>query len=101
MTIETFRSNPVLVGAMRELIKGDGTSPTVLAQALIAVQNEKPVSDAKDGDAEIVSVRRLSRIAQHDEVINLFLSLAEPLPPPIEEERATFGVKVEDYQQPQ
>ena len=97
MTIEEFRSNPVLVGAMRELVKGDGQNPTVLAQAIVAVQNEKPTQDAKDGDSEIVSVRRLSRIAQHDEVINLFLSLSEPLPPPVVEERATFGVNPEDF----
>ena len=97
MTIEEFRSNPVLVGAMRELVKGDGQNPTVLAQAIVAIQNEKPTQDAKDGDSEIVSVRRLSRIAQHDEVINLFLSLAEPLPPPVVEEPATFGVNPEDF----
>jgi hypothetical protein len=92
LTVEEFRSNPVLVGAMREIVQGDGTNPTVLAQAIVAVQNEKPIYDAKDGDAEIVSVRRLSRIAQHDLVINLLLSCAEPMPPQTEEPPATFGV---------
>jgi hypothetical protein len=97
MTVEEFRSNPVLVGAMRDLIKGDGTNPTVLAQAIVAVQNEKPSRDAKDNEPEIVSVRRLSRIAQHDEVINLLLSCGEPLPTEEEEERPLFGVNPQDY----
>ena len=101
MTIEEFRSNAVLVGTIRELIKGDGTNPTALAQLIVAVQNERPSGDAKDGDSEIVSVRRLSRIAQHDEVINLILSGAEPWPQPVVEEPATFGVDPSKYQQPQ
>ena len=98
MTIEIFRSNPVLVGAMRELIKGDGQNPTVLAQLIVAVQNERPIGDAKDGDSEIVSVRRLSRIAQHDEVINLILSGAEPWPTAPQEEAPTFGVDPKQFQ---
>ena len=85
---------------MRELVKGDGQNPTVLAQAIVAVQNEKPTQDAKDGDSEIVSVRRLSRIAQHDEVINLLLSCAEPMPPAPQEEPALFGVRPEEFQTP-
>jgi len=96
--VDEFRSNPVLVGAMRELIKGDGSAPTVLAQAIVAVQNEKPLGDAADGDPEIASVRRLSRIAQHDEVISLLLSCGEPMPIPTEEEEPTFGVRKEDFQ---
>ena len=86
------------MGTIRELIKGDGTNPTALAQLIVAVQNERPSGDAKDGDSEIVSVRRLSRIAQHDEVINLLLSLAEPWPQQPQEEPALFGVKPEEYQ---
>jgi hypothetical protein len=101
MTIEEIRSNPVLVGAFRELLKGDGITPTVLAQVIVAVQSEKPNQDAKDGDSEIVSVRRLSRIAQHDEVINLLLSCAEPMPTAPQEEPATFGVNPSEYQPPQ
>lgn len=88
----------MLVGAMRDLIKGDGTNPTVLAQAIVAVQAEKPTQDARDGDSEIVSVRRLSRIAQHDEVINLLLSCAEPMPTAPQEEPALFGVNPSEYQ---
>lgn len=98
MTVEEFRSNPVLVGAMRDLVKGDGTTPTVLAQAIVAVQSEKPSQDARDGDSEIVSVRRLSRIAQHDAVINLLLSCAEPMPSETDEEPALFGVDPSKFQ---
>ena len=82
---------------MRELVKGDGQNPTVLAQAIVAVQNEKPGGNVKDGDKKIVSVRRLSKIEQHEETLNLLLSCAEPLPPPVVEERATFGVNPEDF----
>lgn len=99
ISVEEFRSNPVLVGAMRELIKGDGTNPTVLANAIVAVQNEVPIVDAKDGDSEIVSVRRLSKISQHAEVINLLLSLAEPWPTTPQEEPALFGVDPEKFKQ--
>lgn len=95
--MEQFRSNPVLVGAMRELLRGDGAQPTVLAQAIVAVQNEKPTVDAMDDAPEIVSVRRLSRIAQHDDVITLLLSCGEPLPIQEPEEEATFGVKKSDF----
>jgi len=89
-----------MVGAMRELLRGDGTASTVLAQAIVAVQSQKPMLDATDADPEIVSVRRLSRIAQHDEVITLLLSCAEPLPAESVEEEATFGVRKEDFQPP-
>lgn len=98
MTVDEFRSNPVLVGALRTILKGDGTNPTVLAQAIVAVQNEKPTQDARDTDSEIVSVRRLSRIAQHDEVISLLLSCAEPMPQQTEEEPALFGVDPSKFQ---
>lgn len=74
-------------------------NPSVLAQAIVAIQNERPMFDAKDSDPELVSVRRLSRIAQHDEVINLLLSCAEPLPPQVEEEPPTFGVDKEQFNQ--
>jgi hypothetical protein len=85
---------------MRELLRGDGSNPTVLAQAIVAVQGEKPTIDAADNDSELVSVRRLSRIAQHEEVITLLLSLAEPMPPPQQDEEATFGVNPRDFQPP-
>src|SRR6266446_2413688 len=97
MTVTQFRSNPILVGAMRELLQGDGSVPTVLAQAIVAVQNEKPMFDADDLHPEIESVRRLSRIAQHEEVITLLLSCAEPMPEQQVDEEPTFGVRKQDF----
>ncbi len=87
-----------MVGEMRELLQGDGLTPTVLAQVIVAVQNEKPTQDAADADNELVSVRRLSRIAQHEEVITLLLSCAEPMPEPQVDEEPTFGVRKQDFQ---
>ncbi len=84
---------------MRGMLQTVDGQPSVLAQAIVAIQNERPMFDAKDDDPEIVSVRRLSKSAQHDEVINLLLSLAEPLPPQREEESATFGVDREKFNQ--
>ena len=99
MTIDEFRSNPVLVGAMRALLQTVDGNPSVLAQAIVAVQNERPMFDAKDDDPEIVSVRRLSRSFQHDEVLNLLLSCGEPLPVAPQEEEPTFGVDREKFNQ--
>lgn len=101
MTVPEFRSNPVLVGAMKGLLQGEDGQPSVLAQAIVAVQNERPMNDATDHDDSIVSVRRLSRIAQHDEVINLLLSCAEPMPAQSEEEVASFGVDRKQFEQNQ
>lgn len=98
MTVEEFRSNPILVAAMRDLLRGDGITPTVLAQAVVAIQGAKPTEDAKDRDPEIVSVRKLSKIAQHDEVINLLLSCAEPMPAETDEGPALFGVDPSKFQ---
>src|SRR5437762_11955642 len=100
MNVYEFRSNPVLVGAMRNLLRGDGVTPTVLAQAIVAVQGEKPTQDAGEREPEIVSVRRLSKIAQHEEVITLLLSCAEPLPEPEVEEEPTFGIDPRKFQEP-
>ncbi len=92
MTTEEFRSNPVLVGALKALLISDNGQPSVLAQAIVAVQNEKPPPTVSEGFPEIASVRRLSRIAGFDESLELLLSCSEPLPTPIVEEEATFGV---------
>ncbi len=92
MTTEEFRSNPVLVGSLKALLISDNGQPSVLAQAIVAVQNEKPPPTVAEGFPEIASVRRLSRIAGFDESLELLLSCSEPLPPPLVEEPATFGV---------
>ncbi len=95
MTTIEFRENAVLVGAMKALLISSEGQPSVLAQAIVAVQNEKPTYIVRDGDEEIVSVRRLSRIAGFDESLELLLSCSEPLSPPLVEEPATFGVPEE------
>jgi len=100
MTTVEFRNNPVLVGAMKALLVGENGMPSVLAQAIVAVQNEKPPPTVIEGHPEIASVRRLSRIAGYEESLELLLSCAEPIPPQPQEEPATFGVRPEDYQQP-
>ncbi len=97
MTVNDFRSNPVLVGALKALLNGDNGTPSVLAQAIVAVQNEKPLSNVNEGQPEIASVRRLSRIAGYEESLELLLSCAEPMPVPQEEETATFGVNPEEF----
>ncbi len=93
MTIQDFRSNPVLVGALKSLLISDNGQPSVLAQAIVAVQNEKPEPNVGESLPEIASVRRLSRITGYEESLELLLSCSEPLPPPIVEEEPTFGVE--------
>jgi hypothetical protein len=90
MTVNSFRSNPVLVAAMRSILTGPEGTPSVLAQAIVAVQNEKPSSNVDESSAEIVSVRRSSRIAGYEESLELLLSCAEPLAVPEPDEEATF-----------
>ena len=97
MTVSVFRSNPVLVGALKALLNGDNGTPSVLAQAIVAVQNEKPSSNVDESSAEIVSVRRSSRIAGYEESLELLLSCAEPMPVPQAEEEATFGIDKEQF----
>lgn len=98
MTTNEFRSNPVLVGALKSLLTGDNGTPSVLAQAIVAVQNEKPSPDVHEDSPEIVSVRRSSRIAGYEESLELLLLCAEPLPQPVEEEPALFGVNPKEHQ---
>jgi hypothetical protein len=100
LTLDQFRSNPVLVGAMRELIHGDGSNPTVLAQAIVAIQAEGLTVDARDHEPELVSVRRLSRMTERQVVISDLLSCADPMPPPQQDEEPTFGVRKQDFQPP-
>ena len=88
------------VAALKALLIGQDGQPSVLAEAIVAVQNERPSPKVTEHSTEIVSVRRLDRIAGFDESLELLLSCAEPLPPPVVEEPATFGVRVEDYKQP-
>ncbi len=92
MTVGDFRENAVLVGAMKALLLGVDGQPSVLAQAIVAVQNERPSPKVAEHSTEIVSIRRLDRIAGFDESLELLLSCSEPLSPPPEEEVATFGV---------
>jgi hypothetical protein len=99
MTTSDFRNNPVLVGALKALLIGDNGTPSVLAQAIVAVQNEKPAPNVPEGHPEIASVRRLSRITGYEESLELLLSCAEPLPPPVVEEPATFNVDPEKFKQ--
>ncbi len=95
MTVSEFRENAFLVGAMKTLLVGENGQPSILAQAIVAVQTEKPAPTITEGDPEIASVRRLSRIAGFDESLELLLSCSEPLPRIEEEEPATFGVPIE------
>ncbi len=99
MTLREFRSNPVLVAAMRELIGVSGQEPTVLAQAIVAVQSDRLILDAKDDQPDIVSVRLLSRAAERQDVISDLLSCAEPLPIEQQEEKPTFGINPAEFQQ--
>lgn len=77
--IDQFRSNPIFVGTMAQLIKGDGSGPTVLAQLIVALQNNLPANDTSPNADPIESVRLLSRIAERQQVISEILSTAEPL----------------------
>lgn len=100
MTLEQFRRNPELVAEMRALIGAPGQPPTVLAQAIVAVQSAKLILDAKDDAGEIVSVRLLSRAAERQDVISDLLSCAEPMPVEQEEESPTFGVDLDLFPEP-
>ncbi len=100
MTTTDFRENPILVGALKALLNGENGQPSVLAQALVAVQNERPSPRVSEQSNEIVSIRRLDRIAGFDESLELLLSCAEPIPTQVEEAPALFGVDPSQYQQP-
>jgi hypothetical protein len=97
MTVEAFRSNPILVGALKALLNGDNGTPSVLAQAIVAVQNDKPTSDISEAHPEIASVRRLSKIEGWEGALDSLLICAEPMPVPQEEETATFGVNPAEF----
>ena len=97
MTTVDFRENPVKVGALKALLVGGDGQPSILAEAIVAVQNERPSPKVAEQSTEIVSIRRLDRIAGFDESLELLLSCAEPLPPPVVEEAPTFGVNPDDY----
>jgi hypothetical protein len=99
MTTVQFRENPVKVGALKALLIGENDQPSILAEAIIAVQNERPSPKVPEHSPEIVSVRRLDNISGFDESLELLLSCAEPLPPPVVEERATFNVDPEKFKQ--
>ena len=86
------------VGAFKAFLLGENGQPSILAEAIVAVQNESPSPKVPEHSEEIVSIRRLDRIAGFNESLELLLSCAEPLPPPVVEEPATFGVRPEDYQ---
>lgn len=94
MTVEMFRSSPVHVAGMRELLQ----SP-ILAEAIVCLKDDRPSTDAADAAPEVVSVRLLSRQFQHDQVIATLLSLAEPLPLPEIEPPPNFGVDTSKFKQ--
>ena len=100
MTTVDFRENPIKVGALKALLIGENGQPSVLAEAIVAVQNESPSPKVPEHSEEIVSTRRLDRIAGFNESLELLLSCAEPLPPPVVEEPATFGVDPAQFKQP-
>jgi hypothetical protein len=72
----------------------------VLAQAIVAVQNELILRDASDTDMREVSVRLLSRAVGRTDALSDLLSCAEPMPPPQQDEEPTFGVRKQDFQPP-
>lgn len=78
---------------MRDLI-----TSSVLAEAIVCLKDERPSGDAPDFADALASVRLLSRQAQHDAVINLLMSLAEPLPPEPMQEEPTWGVPRQNFQ---
>jgi hypothetical protein len=100
VTTNDFRENPILVGALKALLNGENGQPSVLAQAIVAVQNERPSPRVAEHSTEIVSIRRLDRIAGFDESLELLLSCAEPIPVVVEEAQATFGVDPSQFIQP-
>ncbi len=80
------------VGALKAMLLPTADGPSILAEAIVAVQNERPSPKVSEHSTEIVSIRRLDRIAGFDESLELLLSCSEPLAPPPVEEEATFGV---------
>lgn len=92
MDVPTFRSNPVMVARMREII-----SDPVFATAIVAVENDLPPSDAMDGADALVSVRLLSRQFQHKQTVLTLLSLGEPMPPESPEESEKWGVDTSQF----
>lgn len=95
MDSKTFRANSVYVARMREIFEDP-----VVANALVALENEMPQRDALDDADSIVSVRLLSRQFQHKQTILWLLGLAQPLLPETPEEDPNYGVDLSAFQKP-
>lgn len=77
MTESDFRSNPAFVDRMREIF-----SDPVYQAFLIMLKDSAPIFDALDADPEIVSVRRLSKLAGYDECMSRHFAASLPLQKP-------------------
>lgn len=77
MTETDFRANAGYVDRMREIF-----SDPVYQAFLIMLTDSAPREDASDADPEIVSTRRLSRLAGYDECMQRHFAASVPLPPP-------------------
>jgi hypothetical protein len=88
-----FRRSPERVAAFRELLQNP-----IFADAIVVLKDEKPSAAVPSGTDAYERAAALGRIEQHENSINLLLSLAEPLPPELPEEQATFGVDLSQFQ---
>jgi len=79
MTIPDFRRQTTLVQRMRELL-----SDPVMQHALEAMKDSNPPVEADPRDDAIVSVRILSGVVGYNFYHRTLLSLADPLPEPVE-----------------
>jgi hypothetical protein len=79
MTEAAFRSNDGYVDRMREIF-----ADPVYQAFLIMLKDSAPIEDALDSDPEIVSVRRLSKLAGYDECLSRHFAASIPLLKPPE-----------------
>lgn len=92
MTEDSFRSSAERVGKLRELLQDP-----VLAAAVVCLRDMRPSGDTADHAEPVASVRLLSRQSGYDSCIDLFLTLAEPLPIEKPDEQPNFGVDMSKF----
>jgi hypothetical protein len=87
-----FRRSPERVAAFRDLLQNP-----IFAEAIVVLKDEKPSAAVPPGADAYERSAALGRIEQHENSVNLLLSLAESLPPEPTEELPNFGVDLSQF----
>lgn len=90
-----FRRSSERVAAFRELLQNP-----IFAEAIVVLRDEKPSATVPAGADAYERSAALGRIEQHDNAIDLLLSLAESLPPEPREEETNWGIDPTAFSKP-